>query len=150
MENKNDVNLCELRYNELVSILNMIETDQDLKDTFGGGGNTRSRLANSCYSAFIRNKTKPVGFIMVVYNERTSKYEIDMGVLKEHRNKGYGTRALDLLKDIILRESVRVEVQAKKTNEQAIKSIIKNGFVLCRQDKLYNYYILKEDSKQIR
>jgi len=150
MENNNDVNLRELRYNELVSILNMIESDSDLKDTFGGGANTRKRLANSGYSALIRNKIKPVGFIMVVYNERTSKYEIDMGVLKEHRNKGYGTRALDLLRDIILRENVKVEVQVKKTNVQAIKSVIKNGFVLCRQDKLCNYYTIKEDSKQIR
>ena len=150
MNELKDINLHRLEGNEQALILRMIESDIDLKNTFGGGKNTQTRIVNSGYSALIRNKEMPVGFVMIVYNERTCKFEIDMGVLKQHRKKGYGTRALDLLKNIITHNELSVEVQTKKNNKAAIQSIIKNGFVLCRSDKIYNYYILPEDSRHIK
>lgn len=150
MKENKDINLYRLVGREENEILLMIESDSDLRKTFKGKENTWSRIKCSEYSALIRNKKTPIGFIMIVYNGHTNKYEIDMGILKQYRNNGYGTKALDLLKDVILFNELKVEVQTKKTNKAAIQSIVKNGFVLCREDKFCNYYTLKEDSKQRR
>lgn len=150
MKAANDVNLYKLEGNDQVLILRMIEQDEDLRDTFVGGSNTQKRIINSVYSALIKHNKTTVGFIMLVNNERTNKFEIDMGILKQYRNNGFGTKALNILKDIILHNELDVEVQTEKTNKSAIQTIIKNGFILCKSDKTCNYYMLKADSKHIK
>jgi ribosomal protein S18 acetylase RimI-like enzyme len=144
-ENKN-VNLDRLEIGNETSILRMIEQDECLRNTFGGGINTQSRILNSIYSALIKDGTEEIGFIMIVRNEKNGKDEIDIGVLQQHRSKGYATKALDLLKDVIVYNKLDVEVQTKKANKAAIQSLTKNGFTLCKSDDIYNYYTLKGDS----
>ena len=144
-ENKN-VNLDRLEIGNETSILRMIEQDECLRNTFGGGINTQSRILNSIYSALIKDGTEEIGFIMIVHNEKNGKDEIDIGVLQQHRSKGYATKALDLLKDVIVYNKLDVEVQTKKANKAAIQSLTKNGFTLCKSDDIYNYYTLKGDS----
>ena len=127
MKDNKDVNLYRLEDPNDVSILQMIQTDSQFRDTFGAQENTVKRVANSVYSAIVRDKETPVGFVMIVYNGRTNKYEIDMGILKNYRKKGYATKAMELLKEVVLINELDVEVQTRKTNIGAIQSSIKNG-----------------------
>lgn len=149
-KNTNRVRLKVLDYSEQQKILEMINSDEALKNTFSGDRNTIGRIFNSLYTAIIKDGSKEVGFIMIVYNGRTGKNEIDLGILTKYRNMGYGTKALELLKDIIYLHSLDVEIQIQKKNKPAIKSVLNNGFVLCRQDKECNYYTIKEDSKRVK
>ena len=149
MVKKENVRLQRLEYGEERIVLDMIRQDNKLTETFSGSRNTLSRIANADYTALIKVGNKTVGFIMLVGNGRTGKHEIDMGILTEYRGKGYGTIALGQLKQIILNsEGLDVEIQTSQVNEAAIRSIVKNGFVLCRQDKEYNYYILPSGGKK--
>lgn len=125
-------------------ILNMIKNDDELANTFLGEDNTVGRIVNSSFAAFIKDGNKTVGFIMLVYNEKTDIHEVDMGILTKYRNQGYGTIALGLVKDLIVREKVNAEVQIKNTNIAAIQTVIKNGFKLSKQDKMCNYYVVDE------
>ena len=75
---------------------------------------------------------------MLVNNAKTNIHEIDMGILEQHRNKGYGTKALGLLKEQILQQKVKVNIQIEIMNESAIKAVIKNGFILDRKDEKYS------------
>ena len=87
---------------------------------------------------------------MIVHNERTGKNEIDLGILSKYRNMGYGTKALELLKNMVYLGNYNIEIQIRKKNTPAIKTVLNNGFVLCRQDKECNYYTVKEDSKHVK
>ena len=144
------IRLNRLEDRDLNQILNMINSDEGLKTTFSGGGNTVQRVLDSVYAALIKNVNTTVGFVMITENPKNGKLEIDMGVLEKYRGMGYGTKAMELLKDIILYNELKVEVQIKKTNKAAIKSVLNNGFTLCKQDKLCNYYTVEEDSKHIK
>lgn len=144
---KNNVKLYKLKDSELNQILNMINSDEELKNTFFGGDNTIQRVLDSIYSAVIKVNNETVGFIMITNNPRTNKDEIDMGILTDYRNMGYGSKALELLKRVIFLNKLNVEVQIQKKNKPAIKSVLNNGFTLYRQDKTCNYYIINEDRK---
>lgn len=140
-----NIGLRKLDFNEEIKIIDIINQDEDLKNTFAQERIVRSRLANSCYSALIEKDGKSIGFVMIVNNPRTNINEIDMGVLKKHRGKGYGTEALGILKEIILDNSLEVEIQTKRINVAAITSIVYNGFKLIRDDKDYYYYSIPEE-----
>lgn len=132
--------------NSFNKILDMIKTDEGLAATFVGGNNTRSRLVSSSLTAFIQDGNKTVGFIMLVENDKTGKHEVDMGILTKYRNQGYGTEALAIVKDLIVREKVKTEIQIENTNMAMIKTALKNGFVLARQDEKCSYFVV--DSKK--
>ena len=87
---------------------------------------------------------------MLVFNEKTDKYEIDMGILSRYRGQGIGSKALAQLKQIILNnpEKLDIEIQTKQVNEAAIRSVMKNGFVLYRQDEECYYFKLPEETKK--
>lgn len=140
MKKKEEIYLQRLDDNDLTKILDMIYSDEDLKKTFIGEKNTRSRLLNSIYAAIIKKENTDIGFVMLVDNERTNKSEIDMGILKAYRNKGYGTEVLRQLKSIIISNELDIEIQIKKLNMGAIKSVLNNGFVLKSQNQECNYY----------
>lgn len=142
---ENNIKLRKLDFKEETKIIDVINQDDDLINTFSGDRGIRSRLANSCYSALIEKDGKSIGFVMIVNNPRTDINEIDMGVLKEHRGKGYGTEALGILKDIIVANGLEVEVQTKRKNIAAITSIVYNGFKLVRDDKEHYYYSIPEE-----
>ena len=142
---ENNIKLRKLDFKEETKIIDVINQDDDLINTFSGDRGIRSRLANSCYSALIEKDGKSIGFVMIVNNHRTDINEIDMGVLKEHRGKGYGTEALGILKDIIVANGLEVEVQTKRKNIAAITSIVYNGFKLVRDDKEHYYYSIPEE-----
>jgi RimJ/RimL family protein N-acetyltransferase len=144
------IKLRKLNYGQEGLVLDMIYKDKCLQDTFSGSRNTITRIANSAFTALIQKGKTNVGFIMLVENGRTHKYEIDMGILSQYRGKGYGSQALAQLKQIILNnpEKLDVEIQTRQVNEPAIRSIMKNGFVLCRQDEEYVYFKLPEEQKK--
>jgi len=145
---KNDIKLEQLKNNEINIILDIILSDEILRKTFKGQNNTRSRLLASSYVALIKSNDELIGFIMTVLNAKNGIHEVDMGILENYRNKGYGTKALKLLKEIIINEKVKVEVQIKKINSPAIKTVIKNGFVLSREDEAHNYYTVDIEKKK--
>ena len=143
------IKLKDLNYGEEDIILNMIYSDEELQDTFSGGHNTMSRILNADYSGLIKLGRINVGFIMLVFNGRTGKHEIDMGILKKYRGNGYGTQALGLLKKRILKSNISIDIQIKQANEAAIKSVLKNGFVLYNQDKECYYFKIVENKKNL-
>lgn len=140
MKKEDKIYLQRLEFGDETQILDMISKDEELKDTFSGGNNTISRLMNSIYSAIIKKGNQDVGFVMIVNNEKTDTNEIDMGILKQYRSKGYGTEALRILKQIIIENELDIEIQIKKLNIGAIKSVINNGFVLTKEKEECNYY----------
>lgn len=149
MANEN-IKLHRLAPNEQGIVLEMIRKDEGLQETFSGSRNTLTRIANSAYTALIKKGKTNVGFIMLVENGRTHKFEIDMGILSQYRGKGYGSQALAQLKNIILNnpEPLDIEIQTKQVNEAAIRSVMKNGFVLYRQDEECLYFKLPEETKK--
>lgn len=148
MADLEEVYLERLEPGDEQPVLDMIQQDAILQRTFNGGRNTLTRLINSDYTAMINNGEEEVGFVMLVYNGRNKNYEVDMGILTKFRRMGYGTKALELLKDIILANQLEVEIQTKKVNVAAIRSITKNGFKLCRQDDECYYFKLSEENKR--
>lgn len=140
-----NIRLRKLNYNEETKVIDIINQDEDLQNTFAQDRGIRSRLANSCYTAVIEHDNKEIGFVMIVNNPRTDKNEVDMGILKEHRGKGYGTEALGILKDIIVANELEVEIQTKRKNVAAITSMVYNGFKLVRDDREHYYYSIPEE-----
>lgn len=150
MANLEELYLNRLEPGDDQPVLDLIQQDAILQRTFNGGRNTLTRLLNSDYTALINNGEEVVGFLMLVYNVRNKNYEVDIGILNKFRRMGYGTKALELLKDIILANQLEVEIQTKKVNVAAIRSITKNGFKLHRQDEEFYYFKLEESERKIR
>lgn len=123
---------------ELQKILSFIIEDNLLLNTFGVGNNIKSRILNSCYACFVTLDGVDIGFINVVLKNNT--YEIDMGISSMYRGRGYGTKALCLLKNNILKDVSNIIIQTEKVNIAANKSIMNNSFRLIKKDKKYNYY----------
>ena len=134
------IELQKINDNDLSIILDMIYSDVKLEDTFGGNRNTQSRIVNSIYSAIIYNDDESIGFIMFVNNDKTSEIEIDMGLLSQYRNKGYGTQALCLLKQIIKNNNIDVRIQVNNDNISAIKTVEKNGFSIVEENENFKFY----------
>ena len=143
-----DVNiyLDMLDYDRQHEILDLIQSDTTLRDTFTGSRNTVSRLLNACYVAFIKLGNKDIGFVMIVNNPRNNMNEIDMGIIEKYKGKGLGTKALGMLKDLIIDNELDVSIQTSKENIAANKSILNNGFILSRNDDNSNYYVLDDNS----
>lgn len=149
----NDVKLDKIALDNqeyMIQLLDMINKDEKLKKTFSGGRNTLGRILNSNYVAFIKDLDKTVGFIMITTNEKTGIKEVDMGILTDYRKSGYGTKALGLLKEIIIKEKVKVEVQIENVNIAAIQTVLKNGFTLLRRDEIYSYYTVEFETGYTR
>ena len=145
-----DINLYldRLDYDRQHEILDLIQSDATLRDTFTGERNTISRLLNACYVAYIKLGNEDIGFVMIVTNPRNYINEIDMGIIEKYRSNGYGTMALGMLKDLIIENGLEVLIQTSKENIAANKSIINNGFSLSRNDKDCNYYVLDGGHKR--
>lgn len=141
-----EIYLDRLDYDRQHEILDLIQSDATLRETFTGSRNTVSRLLNACYVAFIKLGTEDVGFVMIVNNPRNDMNEIDMGLIEKYRGKGYGTIALGMLKDLIIDNGLDISIQTSKNNIAANRSILNNGFSLSRNDKDCNYYVLDDDS----
>ena len=146
-ENKN-IYLDRLDYDRQHEILDLVQSDATLRETFTGNRNTISRLLNACYVAFIKLDNEDIGFVMIVTNPRNYINEIDMGIIEKYRSNGYGTIALGMLKDLIIENGLEVLIQTSKENIAANKSIINNGFSLSRNDKDCNYYVLDGSHKR--
>lgn len=141
-----EIYLDRLDYDRQHEILDLIQSDATLRETFTGSRNTVSRLLNACYVAFIKLGTEDVGFVMIVNNPRNDMNEIDMGIIEKYREKGYGTIALGMLKDLIIDNGLDISIQTSKNNVAANRSILNNGFSLFRNDKDCNYYVLDDGS----
>lgn len=146
---KNDITLNRLDYNEQGIILDIINKDSTLCQTFKGKENTISRIINSSYAATINKNNTIIGFIMLVYNQRTNSHEIDLGILEKYQNYGYGTIALGKMKDLIQRENVDISIQVKKENTPAIRIVTKNNFTLVDEDEHHNYYGVKSLRREL-
>ncbi len=140
-----NIRLRRLEFNEETKVIDLINQDEDLKNTFAEERVIRSRLVNSYFVALIEKNYKNIGFIMIINNPRTDKNEIDMGILKEYRGQGFGTEALGMLKEIILDNNLEVEIKTRRKNVAAITSIVYNGFKLVRDDDKYFYYSISEE-----
>lgn len=128
-----------------LDIIDIIKRDFNLERTFGGNNNTISRIMHSKYCAYIKLSNKVIGFVMIVDNDRTKTDEIDMGIIRGYTNKGYGTKALGILKKIIIANNLNPEIQVKKINISAIETVLRNDFSLIRDDEDCFYYRLKDE-----
>lgn len=145
-----ELRLEKIPLGEELDIINIIKGDFNLECTFGGNDNTISRILNSKYRAYIKLGNKIIGFVMIVDNNCTQTDEVDMGLIRGYTNKGYGTRALGILKSIIIANDLNPEIQIKKINISAIECVLKNNFSLKRSDKECFYYVLNdEDYKEV-
>lgn len=125
MTKENKISIHSYNDKEYMDLLN-IYNDEDIKDTFNGF--RTDRLVASEYIFMIDLNKKNIGFILLVF-ENKNNLSIDMGILKEYRNKGYGKEAMKQLKDII-NTSVdkNVYAEVKKDNINANKVITSGGF----------------------
>lgn len=137
---KENVTLKRLSYNEEEKILDIINNDEILKETFCGEHNTITRILNSSYTGLIQKNDTIIGFIMLVHNPDTNEHELDIGIKSEYRNQGYGTIALSIMKEIITKEQAKVIIQIKNENISAKKMVKKNNFNFVTKDNKYSYY----------
>lgn len=135
-----NITLKKLAYDDQIKIIDIINNDKLLKDTFGGMKNTITRIFNSSYVGLIQKDDSTIGFIMLVYNKTNNYHELDIGIINNYRNQGYGTKALNILKNIITKENIDINIQIKKGNISARKIAVKNNFILVKQDSKYIYY----------
>lgn len=140
--NKN-ITLEKLNIGEEQKILDIIYSDENLENTFGTGNNRISRLLNSTYAAIIKNNNIPVGFIMMSIPNQTNTHEIDIGILTQYQRKGYGSEALQLLKEIIINNQIKTSIQVHKCNLPAIKMVTNTGFSLISSNENYLFYTLE-------
>jgi len=145
---KNNITIEQMDYNEQHKILDFIHQDEILQKTFGGNKDTRARIARSDYVGLIKNDQVPIGFVLLVQSVINDAHEVDIGIFSKYRNKGYGTAALNELKQIIQNQNIKLELQVKKDNISAIRTAEKNDFLLNRTDENYNYYRDDISSKQ--
>lgn len=132
------IELVRIDDRELYKVNDFISQDNVLFSTFGQAYFLRKRLLDSCYAAYIMIDDKKIGFINIV--DRFNNLEIDMGILSFYRGKGYGTKALKILKEQVIKDRNNIIIQTKRSNIAAIKSIDSNGFKLIKEDNHYKYY----------
>ena len=135
-----NISLQKLHNNDQIKIIDIIRNDELLKNTFGGTNNTISRILNSSYIGLILKDDITIGFIMLVYNGIDKTHELDIGIITDYRNQGYGTKALSIMKEIITKENAKITIQTRNENISATKIINKNNFMLIKQDKKHSYY----------
>lgn len=143
-----NVNLEKVQDKDATLILDMIRNDESLRKIFGGNLDTQTRISNASYLGLIKDLEKTVGFVMIVDNTKTNNNEIDMGILSEYQRQGYATETLRLLKELVIKQRVKVLAQIKKSNTGAIKTALKTGFKLINEDDIYNYYEIEENKKK--
>lgn len=120
------ISLYQCKNYELNKILDFYYKDQLIKDTFGGI--RVDRVLNCDYGFTIKKNDIDIGFILLL-NENNC-YNIDMGIIKKYRNKGYSSKCLKLLKN----EFNNFNVSVNKNNIAANKSISK----VLKLDKSYS------------
>ena len=134
---KPNISLEQPNYDKQHIIINQ---DSILKETLGGTKDTTSRILNSSYVGLIKKENSIIGFLMLVYDYKNNVHQLDMGIISKYRNQGYGTTALNQLNHIINKDPIDINIQIKKDNLPAIKAVLKNGFILTKQDNKYHYY----------
>lgn len=121
-------------------IKNMMQTEEGIKEIFK---NRIDRLSSSYYSCLIIVNEEIAGFVNLVEEKRNKDfYFLDMGIKKEYRNKGIGTKALEIILNLDIDRFIINET--KETNLLANSSINKIGYILFSKDEK-NYYLLQKD-----
>jgi len=125
------IGLYKCNNKELNTITDFYYKDKLIYNTFNGVRVDRIVLCD--YGFLIKNDNINIGFILLV-NENNS-YNVDMGILRKYRNKGYGSICLKLLKE----EFNNFNISVKKDNVAANKAIIK-CFKLNKSNNTTNFY----------
>lgn len=99
----------------------------------------RSRLICSEISFLIKNNNENIGFILLVKEKLENTLFLDMFIIKENQNKGFGKEALKLLSQLTIDKNIIAET--KISNVKSISAMDNIGeLVLQLNDK--NYYYL--------
>lgn len=103
----------------------------------------KTRLVCSEISFIIRDNNKKIGFILLVKEKPNNILFLDMYILPEYQNKGYGKQALNELCQLIT--EINIIAETKKTNITAINAMKNNGeLVLEVNNKKYFYLPLNK------
>lgn len=140
MKENKKISIRSYRSDDYMNLLNLYN-DDEIKDTFNGF--RADRLIASEYIFMIDLNKKNIGFILLVFKNK-NELNIDMGILKEYRNKGYGKEVMKQLK-IIINANVDKDIiaEVKKDNINANKTIVNGGFELSKTENdnvnIYKY-----------
>lgn len=106
-------------------ILMDLYNKEEINSTFAGY--RADRLLSSDYSFLIYLDKLPIGFILCVREyARKNNLSIDMALLKDYRNKGYGRKALEIFRDVFLHQipdDLIVEVDKFNISANAVKNV---------------------------
>ena len=76
---------------------NIISKDREINALFG---DRWDRMYSGIFTYLITYDDKDVGFINVLFERDDNAFlVVDMGIKKRYRNKGIGTKAIELLKE---------------------------------------------------
>lgn len=144
---RKSIKLIPILNNEITIITGIIYSDKVLKDTFSIN-NIVSRQLNSVSAFKIIYEDKTVGFINLVYNEKSKQIEVDIGIKEPFTNQGIGTEALKLLRNYCLQTNMlNIIAQIKYDNMIGEKALEHSGFIKTKDDKEFKYYKIKKDVK---
>ena len=119
--------------------------DEEINHTFGG--ERKDRLLAASAACIIKKDLEEIGFILLI-EEANQRYNIDMGILQQHRGKGYGTQALRLFKAALEHFQLQYQITTHINNIAANQSLQSNDFELEQSDHRYNYYTLNRKKDQ--
>ncbi len=138
LKEENNINLYRCKNSE-VHWIKKFYYDQSISNTFAG--ERIDRLITSVATFIIKKDNEDIGFILIVPEK--DFYNVDMGIITKYQNKGYGSKALGQLKEIIKRWKINnVILEVKVDNISANKSIISNKLKLYKTFNNKNYYVL--------
>lgn len=126
-----------------MKIIDMMKNEDGISDIF----KTRiDRVATAEYSFLILLNDIEVGFVLLVPEKLNYDfYFLDVGIKKEYRNMGIGTKVLNKLIEMNFSKYIIVETQ--ESNELANSSISKVGIKLSIEYHT-NIYLLQKDKKE--
>ena len=118
----------------------IISSDKDINDLFG---DRWDRMYSGVFTYLITCDNKDVGFINVLFERDDNEFlVVDMGIKKRYRNKGIGTKAMQLLKEKNIPKFIIAETE--KTNISGISSLDNIGIQIAESPEQAYYLIQKE------
>ena len=118
----------------------VISSDKEISNLFG---DRWDRMYSGIYTYLITYNGKDVGFINILFERNDNSFlVIDMGIKKRYRNKGIGTKAMQLIKEKDINTFIIAETE--KDNISGIKSLDKVGLKVAESEEQAYYLVQKE------
>lgn len=143
-ENNLSIHWC--MNHEYVKLNHYYYMDEEINHTFGG--ERKDRMLNASAASIIKLGNNEIGFLLLV-EETNNQYNIDMGILKKYRGKGYSTMALKLFKEQLEQYELDYLISTHINNKPANSILIANSFEIVKTENSFRYYTLKREKSSI-